>query len=100
MKDDNNSIHIKLMGRSFKVKCPEDSIAQLQESAAYLNAKMYEIADSSKISGIDSVAAVAALNITHELKLEKQNRQDSIEEMHVQIQHLQNKIERALAGEG
>lgn len=99
MKNDNNAVHIQLMGRSFKVKCPEDNIDQLKESAAYLNAKMYEIADSSKITGIDSIAAIAALNITHELNLEKQNRQHSIEEMHVQIQNLQNKIETALAGE-
>lgn len=100
MNDDKNSVQIKLMGRSFKVKCTPETMAELQESVAYLNAKMLEIADSAKLSGIDTVAAVAALNITHELNQERRQRQESIEKMHGQITSLQNKIESALAGEG
>lgn len=99
MTDEKNSVQVKLMGRSFKVKCTPDTLSELQESVAYLNAKMHEIADTAKLSGIDTIAAVAALNITHELNIERRQRQESIEKMHGQITSLQNKIESALAGE-
>jgi cell division protein ZapA len=66
---------VNIMGREFKIKCPKDKINELQQAAAYLNDKMQEVQHGDKFITIDRVAITAALNIAHELILEKQHLQ-------------------------
>lgn len=99
MNDSNHTITVKLMDRDYKVKCPPERITDLQESAAYLDSKMREVADNGKILSLDRIAAIAALNITHELKNEKKHKDRTIDTINQRIGHLQTKIEVALAAE-
>jgi cell division protein ZapA len=66
---------VNIMGREFKIKCPKDKVHELQEAALYLNGKMQEVQHGDKFITIDRVAITAALNIAHELMLEKQHLQ-------------------------
>jgi len=61
------SLQITIMGREFRVACPEEEQAGLLEAVDYLNKKMIEIRDAGKVIGIERIAIMAALNITHEL---------------------------------
>ena len=54
------------MGREFRVACEPDEQKGLLEAVDYLNHKMQEIKDQGKVTGIDRVAIMAALNISHE----------------------------------
>jgi len=96
MSEPFHTITVKLLDRDFKVKCPPDRITDLQESAAYLDTKMKEVANSGKILSLDRIAAIAALNITHELSLEKKQKSQCIETINDRISSLQGKIEQAL----
>jgi len=96
MSEQHHTITVKLLDRDFKVKCPPDRITDLQESAAYLDSKMKEVADNGKILSLDRIAAIAALNITHELSLEKKQKSQYIETINKRISSLQTKIEHAL----
>lgn len=60
-------IEVTLLGRAFRVACPPEEREQLLAAVAYLDAKMREIRDSSKVVGMERVAVMAALNIAHEL---------------------------------
>ena len=56
-----------IMGREFRVACPEEDQAGLLEAVDYLNRKMLEIRDGGKVIGLERIAIMAALNIAHEL---------------------------------
>ena len=60
------SLQIAIMGREFRVACPEDEQAGLLEAVDYLNRKMLEIRDGGKVIGLERIAIMAALNIAHE----------------------------------
>lgn len=59
-------LDVTIMGREFKVACPADEEEGLMQAVAYLDQRMREIRDSGKVIGIDRIAILAALNITHE----------------------------------
>jgi cell division protein ZapA len=61
------SLQVTIMGRDFRVACPEEEQAGLLEAVDYLNRKMLEIRDAGKVIGLERIAIMAALNIAHEL---------------------------------
>jgi cell division protein ZapA len=63
---DPKGLQITIMGRNFRVSCKEDEQASLLEAVEYLNRRMEEIRDQGKIVGLERIAIMAALNITHE----------------------------------
>lgn len=67
MSVDPKGLQINVMGREFRVACPEDEQKGLLEAVDYLNKKMNEIRDNGKIIGLERIAIMAALNIAHEL---------------------------------
>ena len=67
MNAEPKGLQINVMGREFRVACPEDEQKGLLEAVDYLNRKMTEIHDHGKIIGLERIAIMAALNIAHEL---------------------------------
>ena len=67
MSADPKALQINVMGREFRIACPEDEQKGLLEAVDYLNKKMDEIRDNGKVIGIERIAIMAALNIAHEL---------------------------------
>ena len=67
MSADSKGLQISIMGREFRVACPEDEQKGLLEAVEYLNRKMHEIRDHGKVVGLERIAIMAALNIAHEL---------------------------------
>jgi len=63
---DKGGVTITLLGREFRVACPEGEERSLQVSVDYVNRKMKEIRDTGKVVGNERVALLAALNIAHE----------------------------------
>ena len=62
-----SSLDVNILDREFRVACPEDERAELQDAVAYLDKKMREIRDTGKIASVERIAIMAALNIAHEL---------------------------------
>jgi cell division protein ZapA len=67
MSADPTALQVNVMGREFRVACPENEQKELLEAVDYLNRKMDEIRDNGKVIGIERIAIMAALNIAHEL---------------------------------
>jgi cell division protein ZapA len=63
---DKGAITISLLGREFRVGCPEGEEQQLLASVEYLNRKMKEVRDVGKVVGNERIALMAALNVAHE----------------------------------
>ena len=64
---EENSIEVTLLGRNYRVTCGDGEREALMQAVAYLDGKMNEIKNSSKVTGTERIAVMAALNIAHEL---------------------------------
>ena len=63
---EKGAVTISLLGREFRVGCPEGEEKQLLAAADYLNRKLKEVRDTGKVVGNERIAIMAALNIAHE----------------------------------
>ena len=62
-----NTLSVTILEREYMVACPEGAEEELERSARYLDRKMNEIKSSGKVFGLERIAVMAALNLTHEL---------------------------------
>ncbi|HEX7560298.1 MAG TPA: cell division protein ZapA [Usitatibacter sp.] len=63
---ERGALTVSLLGREFRVACPDGEEKQLLASADYLNRKLKEVRDTGKVTGNERIAIMAALNIAHE----------------------------------
>ena len=66
MSDNIKQLDISVMGREFRVACPESEQASLLQAVQLLDARMHDMRTTGKVIGIEKIAIMAALNITHE----------------------------------
>jgi len=62
-----NTVTVKILDKEYQVACPEEQHSELIVSARYLDKQMHTIRDSGKVIGLERIAVMAALNISHEL---------------------------------
>ena len=101
-KAEKGALTISLMGREFRVACPEGEEKQLLASVEYLNRKLREVRDTGKVSGNERIAIMAALNIAHELMSKGQQGTASPSdsgEIRRRIASMQEMVEAALAAD-
>ncbi len=63
---DKGALTISLLGREFRVACPDGEEKQLLASVDYLNRKLKEVRDTGKVVGNERIAIMTALNVAHE----------------------------------
>ena len=64
-------LDVMIVGREYRVACREDERDALMHAVAHLDARMREIRDAGKVTGIDRIAVMAALNIANDLLRER-----------------------------
>ena len=94
---ESKNVQITVMGRDFRVACPEDEQAGLLEAVDYLNKKMNEIRDAGKIVGLERIAILAALNIAHELLSTKVGGGFDIAEIKRRMAHMETVLDQVMA---
>ena len=92
----DNVVSLMIMDRNYLVKCPPEEAAQLRESAQYLDAQMRKLGQPVAAGNTERLAIIAALNITHELMMYKNQRNSHIDGMQEQIKSLQQRIQQFL----
>jgi len=97
MSADPKGLQINIMGREFRVACAEHEQKGLLDAVEYLNSKMQEIRDRGKVIGLERVAIMAALNITHEFLSTKVGGSFDIAETKRRIQRMETVIDQAMA---
>jgi cell division protein ZapA len=94
---DAKSLQITIMGREFRVACPEEEQAGLLEAVDYLNRKMLEIRDAGKVIGLERIAIMAALNIAHEFLSTKLGGSFDMAEMKRRMNRMESVIDQAMS---
>lgn len=87
---------IEILGKFYPIRCPESDVESLQQAAKYLDDLMANIQSSGKAINLERIAIMAALNISHQL-LQQNNQKDSwMNKINSRITSLQDKLESAI----
>jgi len=97
MSAEPKGLQINIMGREFRVACPEEEQKGLLEAVDYLNQKMHEIKDHGKVIGLERIAVMAALNITHEFLSTKVGGGFDIAEIKRRIAGMETVLDQAIS---
>lgn len=91
------TLDVNILDREFRVACPEDERAELLEAVSYLDKKMREVRDIGKITSVEHIAIMAALNITHELLTMRLDSGFDMGDFKRRISSMQEAIDATLA---
>jgi cell division protein ZapA len=93
----NETVFVKILDKEYQVACPREERQALIESAQLLDDRMRAIRGSGAVIGLERIAVITALNLSHELLQAKAPRSPSTADS-TDLQRLSDKIERVLAG--
>jgi len=97
MASHTKQIDFKVMGREFRVACPENEERQLMEAVSYVDRRMQEMRDQSKVIGLERIAIMTALAIASELLHTKVAGGVDVAEYKRRMLSMQTSIDAALA---
>ena len=89
-------VTVRILEREYRVMCKPDERRALMESALFLDQQMREIRDSGRVSSMEKIAVMCALNLSEEilrLRQESSQRQEKIDQ---RISELAGRLDQAL----
>ncbi len=89
-------VTVKILDKEYQISCKADEKADLLDSAELLNSKMLEIRDSGKVTGLDRIAVMAALNMANELLLARGHGEHLETDAAGRLQAMRERVESAL----
>ena len=96
MSDRNVRVSVRILEKEYQVACLPEERSELLDSAEILNNKMREIRDGGNIVGLDRIAVIAALNLSHEL-LKLRNRGDAAQgDVGRKVRQMRERVETVL----
>lgn len=96
MNSDRLPVTVNILDKEYRISCLPEERESLLQAAAYLDGQMREIRQSGRVIGTERVAVMAALNITNDLLIIQQRKEDGTQSISHRIKNLQEKIEIAL----
>ncbi|WP_343126434.1 cell division protein ZapA [Buchnera aphidicola] len=90
------TIDIEIFGRFLKVNCPNNNGKELKEAANDLNKRLNDLKNKTHVSNTEQLVFITALNICHELILEKKKIEKYLQNLNEKIITLNNSIDNTL----
>lgn len=97
MSEQSTSVQVKIMDKEYQVNCPASDQEALVKSARYLDENMRKIKGRGNIHGIEKIAVMAALNITHDMLRKNRLINETRQSTAKQVQGIETKIDTAIA---
>lgn len=90
-----HTVSIDILDKSYQVACEPEQEAELKQAANDLDDQMRAIRSTGKVIGLERVAIMAALNLSHQLLVLKSGGQpeDPLED---QLKMITSRIDEAL----
>ncbi len=93
----NETVFVKILDKEYQVACPREERQALVESAQLLDERMKAIRGTGAVIGLERIAVMAALNLSHELLQAKTSGASaSSAASHSDLQRLNEKLDRSL----
>lgn len=95
MSAESEQVGFRLLKQTYEVGCPPDRRKSLDEAIKFLKAQVQKVHDADATAGIDRVAVVTALNLSHEyLRLSKETPDHLLERIDALSARVQNALDR------
>lgn len=91
----NQAVEVEILGKLTKVNCPVGQEEPLRKAAQDLDKRLQEMSAKTKVSNIEKLLTIAALNVCYELQQikDEQNKQVQVAE---RIEQLSASLDEAL----
>ena len=96
MSADVNTVKVNILDKDYQVSCPAAERDALVESARYLDQQMRTIRQGGKVVGVERIAVMAALHITHELIRQGQQSSLGSQDLQERIRRLTTRIDDSI----
>ena len=90
-----DTVTVNILSNEYQIACPADEREALMQAASNLDERMRDIRSAGTIIGLERIAILAALNLSHELLQEKDKVRDSNSD-HQALQRRNEKVDKAL----
>jgi cell division protein ZapA len=95
----NETVFVKILDKEYQVACPREERQALVESAHLLDERMKAIRGTGAVIGLERIAVMAALNLSHEL-LQARQSPGSSSVNQADLARLHEKLDRSLTNQG
>lgn len=99
MSAESEQVGFRLLKKTYEVGCPPDQRKSLDEAIKFLKSQVQKVHDADTTAGIDRVAVVTALNLSHEyLRLSKgtpDHLLERIDALSTRVQEALDRVEEA-----
>ncbi|MCC5854582.1 MAG: cell division protein ZapA [Idiomarina sp.] len=89
-------VDITLLERNYRVMCPDGQESALREAARQLDERLNETRAATKLTNIEQIAVMTALNLCHEWMQEKSEQAEKMAALEDKVSLLQATIEKAI----
>jgi len=86
-------VTVRILDREYQVVCSPDERKGLMEAALYLDAQMREVRESGKLSSVEKIAVMCALNLSDELLKLRQAQAERSEQVDQRVLELARRLE-------
>lgn len=96
MSESQVAVTIQILDKDYRIACQESEQEGLRTSARFLDTRMREIRNTGKVIGVDRLAVMAALNITHEYLSQKKIHADQDDRLRQRFLQMRGKLSAAV----
>ncbi|HDY99617.1 MAG TPA: cell division protein ZapA [Pseudomonas sabulinigri] len=90
------TVTLHILDKEYRVSCPPEERSNLEQAARHLDTTMRDIRNSGKVIGVERIAVMAALNISHEMLTGNHDQSGTLNEQKTQISDLVKRLDQAL----
>jgi len=91
-----NTLSIEILGKDYRVGCPEGEEENLRSAARHLDKQMNDIKRGGKIIGTEKIAVMVALNLANDLLQLDRIQEQKLARTSQKIESLTKKVEQIL----
>ena len=89
-------VTLRILDKDYAVACAPSQRQELLSAAQLLDTRMREVRDSGKVLGLERVAVMAALNMSHEIQTLRSREENVNVELGTRVHNMKIKLESAL----
>ena len=91
------TVNIRILDNEFQVSCTEDEVEDLKASAQDVDRRMRDIRDAGGTLGLERIAVLAALNLSHDNLRRGRQQQEAERLVGRRVRALAERMEKAVA---
>lgn len=89
-------VEVRIFGKLVRVNCPAGQEQALLNAAKDFDKRLHELSDRTRVSNIEQLVTIAALNLSHEYHAEIKRQHEYNLELEYRLSQLEKYVENAL----